>query len=146
MRRQRGAFSLIEVLVALAIFTLAVAVMAQGVNNAMHAIDVVKSETERDQSFRFASRQILKIEDRNEVEDGGAFSLANDGKVLWQAVLEETEILDLFKLEVTMSLEGVEGLSEEEEYLEAVYIWRPEWSISEERSSLLQRKKDALRQ
>lgn len=143
---QHLAFSLIEVLVALAIFALAVAVLAQSVSNAIHGLEVVKSDSHKAQLYRFAMRQILQIEDRDEVEDGGSFETPEDGPVDWSAEIEETEILDLFTLTVELKLDEKGGsiFDRDEGYVEKVYVYRPNWSDSADRQALLDDKRTAL--
>ena len=145
VRRSPGrAFSLIEVVVALAIFAIAIGVMAQAVNNAMFASEVVQRDTENEQFFRFAVRQVLQIEERAEVESGGTFPLPKGGDISWQAELQDTDILDLFHLTVDMELrEDAWGSAEDlEHYSESIYVWRPAWSHADDRRSLLQAKQE----
>ena len=56
---------------------------------------------------------------------------------------KSTEIIDLF--ECLLDIEFLESKSPNQEtYSETLYLLRPTWSESDERSSLLQEKKDAL--
>ncbi|WOO40038.1 type II secretion system protein [Rubellicoccus peritrichatus] len=146
MRKATAGFSLIEVLVALAIFALAVAMLSESVKNAMHGLEVVKSDSHKDQLYRFALRQVLLIEERDEVEDGGQVETPEDGPVDWDAEIEDTEILDLFQLTVSMSLadDKPSFSSGEPSRVEKLYVFRPGWSDGVDRSSLLTDKKDAL--
>lgn len=140
------AFSLIEVLVALAIFALCIGVFAQSLYNAMHGLEVVKSNSHEDQLYRFALRQVLRIEDREEVEDSDSIETPEDGPVDWSAEIEETEVLDLFKLTVEMTLAKSGGsiFDREAGRVETLYVYRPNWSDSIDRDSLKQDKQDAL--
>ena len=147
--KDRLGFSLMEVLVALAIFAIAIAVLAQAVNNAIRGLELVKHDQHQAQLYRFGLRQILRLEERDEVEDGGKFETPEDGSIDWSAEVEETEILDLFELKVEMSLEGQEvSVFDDKEgvHLETLYVYRPTWSDSLDRESLLQDKQDALEQ
>lgn len=131
---------------ALAIFALAVAVLAQSVTNAIYGLEVVKSDSHKAQLYRFALRQILRIEDREEVEDGGSFETPEDGPIDWSVEIEDTEILDLFQLTVELSLadEGGSAFERETGHMESLYVYRPKWSDSIDRESLLTDKRDAL--
>lgn len=144
--RPSKAFSLIEVLVALAIFAITVATLSQAVYNALNGLHVIKSDAHREQLYRFALRQILLIEDRDEMEDGDSIETPEDGPVDWNAEIEETDILDLFELRVEMTLDG-DGMSlgGNPGRVETLYVFRPEWSESAERSTLKQDKIEALR-
>ena len=145
-RLQHKAFSLIEVVVALAIFAMTIAVLTQAVNNSLRAIEVVKVDSEREQYYRFSLQQILQIQDRAELEDGGEYKMPNGREIKWEVGLDETEILDLFKINRVMQLEQSGGFRGDRipDHFEVIYVWRPEWSIADERSTLLQDKKDAL--
>jgi len=141
------AFSLIEVLVALAIFAMTVAVLAQALNNAMTGLEASKTDAQEAPLYRFALRQILQIEDREEVEDGGSLETPEDGAIDWSAAIEETDILDLFLLTVEMEHSHTTGslFDRAPGHRETLYVYRPSWSDSLDRGSLLQDKQDALR-
>lgn len=147
MKRARSAFSLIEVLVALAIFALAVGSLASSVRNAIHGLEVTKSDAHKNQLYRFTLRQVLMIEERDEVESGGQVETPEDGPVDWDAEIEETEILDLFELTVSMSLADDRPSFSSNDPLrtEKLYVFRPGWSDGLDRSTLLTDKQDALR-
>lgn len=145
--RHHRAFSLIEVLVALAILAMTIGVLSQAVTNGIRGLEAVQSDSEREQLYRFALRQVLLIEDREEIERGGDFSTPDGASITWNADIQETEVLDLFLLNVTLILPDTTSHSlfqRQPGHIENVYVFRPDWSDPVDRSSLRTDKKDAL--
>jgi hypothetical protein len=87
--------------------------------------------------------QLLLEPNLEDAEDGGEFETFSAGEAEWEAVIEPTEVVDLFHVQLQMQFseppEGVEPL-----YRETLYLLRPTWSVSEDRSDLLADKRDAL--
>ena len=48
-------------------------------------------DTEKQQYYRFALRQILKIEDRSEFENGGQYKMPDGRELEWEAELPRME-------------------------------------------------------
>jgi len=140
MRRRVG-MTLIEVVVALAIFSAVVAVLSQAVSIALHAMDGLDTDDNREQEFRFAMREILQVSDREEFEDGGEIETLSSGLIEWEAEIEETEMLDLFRVDVKLTwVEQGDYDTGPVMREQQLYVLRPAWSYPDERSSLLQDK------
>ncbi len=138
---KRRGMTLIEVVVALAIFTSVVAVLSQAVTIALNVMADLDTDRSREQEFRFAMREILQVSGREEFEDGGDIETLGSGTITWQATIEETEMLDLFKVMISMEwLAQGDYLSGPVVREQEVYLLRPAWSYADERSSLLQDK------
>jgi len=140
MRAHRPAFSMIELLVALALFALVVATLSQSIHNALYGMEVVKADNEEEPLYRFALRQILMIEERELLEDGGTLTTPDGRTIDWEAELEVTDILDLFTLRLELSLptEDLSLFDRQPERRERLYIFRPGWALPDERDSLKQ--------
>ena len=142
MKPRRPGMSLIEVIIALAIFSGVVAMLSQAVVVAIHAMDTLGEDNRREQEFRFAVRQILQVAERDVIEDGGDIKTLDSGNIHWEAQVEETDILDLFSLHVTLEWEDVptETYGESVTREQTFYVLRPDWSYADERSTLLEDK------
>lgn len=140
-------FSLVEVLVALLLFSIAVGVLVESVSNALRGLEAVSVQSNETQDLRFAMRQVVQVKDRDELESGGELKTVTEKTVSWKAEVEETNIVDLFKVDVTLTHSDNKefGLNAEEEGTqETVYLLRPDWSEEQDRNSLIEEKKDAL--
>ena len=139
----QSGFSLIEVVVALALFAMAAVVLTDTFVNALLARErsVVNDAYNRD--IRAVRMQLLLEADREAAEDGGVYETLTNGAANWEASIEPMNIVDLFQ--VNLRIEFQEPQSDQEaSYEETLYLLRPTWSESDERSELLQEKKDAI--
>jgi prepilin-type N-terminal cleavage/methylation domain-containing protein len=138
----RRGFSLIEVLAAIAIAGIAFFVLTETFFNTLLTLEKLESESSYEQELRFVRSQIVRIADRDEVEDGGTITTLAYGEVDWEAEIEETETVDLFRLSLFLDFENPDG-DQSIEHEEAFLILRPTWSDPIERSTLLEdRKRD----
>ncbi len=85
-----------------------------------------------DDAKRFVMRRVMEATSRDDVTAGGTVQLSDGSNVNWSATLVDTTVPDLHHL--TLVLEGGDGESETLE----LWAYRPEWSDSETRSTLLQ--------
>ncbi len=128
---------------AVALFSIMGGVLLQSVINGIHALDRVRPEGREAEDVRFVLRQILSIEDRAAFENGGDVETVDAGPARWRADIEETEVLDLFRVEIQMAIGG-DTLRPEEGIREVLYLYRPAWSDPIDRSILLEDKRSAL--
>jgi general secretion pathway protein I len=142
-RARVAAFSLIEVLIALAIFAAASTVLVSAFAEAMLARDRSVGNDLLNTDIRDVRMQLLLEPDLEAAEDGGDYPSLNHGEATWRAVIEPTEIVDLFRVELEIEFsdpkEGQSG-----SYSEQLYLLRPTWSEGDERSQLLEDKRAAL--
>ncbi|ADE54656.1 PulJ/GspJ family protein [Coraliomargarita akajimensis] len=139
----RAAFSLIEVVVALAIFSGACVGLTMTFINIMTAREHGVQNRLYDADLRAVRLQLLMQPDRELAEDGGELEVLSNGTAKWSAIIEPTNVVDLFKLQ--FEVEFSEPLDNAPpSYSETLYLLRPTWSESDERSDLLADKKEAL--
>ena len=144
MRPKRStAFSLIEVVVALAIFAMAAVILSSSFVNALLAREKGQSNDVRDADIRAVRMQLLLEPNLEDAEDGDIYQTLSNGEATWRATVEPTNVIDLFQ--VQLSIEFLEPQEDQHPgYQETLYLLRPTWSESDERSDLLEDKKQAL--
>lgn len=137
------AFSLIEVLIAAAIFGLAGIYLMSTFVNALTARERSVSDDALNADIQAVRMQLLLEPNLEDAENGGEYSTLNHGEATWEAVVEPTQLVDLFK--VLLSIQFSEPMDgQPETYQESLYLLRPTWSEGDERADLLQEKRDAL--
>ncbi len=142
-RHRRAAFSLIEVVIAVAVFAMAATVLTSAFSNALLARERSVSNDLLKADIRAVRMQLLLEASLDEAEDGGEMQTLSSGEASWEATIEPTNVIDLFKVELSIAFsEPPEGLPEK--HTETLYLLRPTWSDSSERSELLQDKRDDL--
>ncbi len=142
-RHTRRAFSLIEVVIAVAIFGMAASVLMSAFTNALLARERGVSNDQLNADIRAVRLQLLLEPELEAAEDGDTYETLSNGLATWEARIEPTDVVDLFHVELRMDFsEPLEGLPAE--YTETLFLLRPTWSESDERSDLLQDKREEL--
>ncbi len=141
---KRFGFSLIEVVVALAIFAMAAVVLSDTFVNALLAREKGLSNDVYNRDIQVVRMQLLLEPNRDNAEDGNTYETLSNGSANWESSIEPTNVVDLFKVEFRIEFSEPQK-DQEAVYKETLYLLRPTWSESDERSNLLQEKKDALR-
>lgn len=139
----RGAFSLIEVVIAVAIFAMAASVLLSAFTNALLARERSVSNDLLNADIRAVRMQLLLEANIEDAEDGDIYETLSSGLATWEARIEPTNVVDLFRVDLRIDFtEPPEDLPPL--YEETLYLLRPTWSESDERSDLLQDKREAL--
>lgn len=142
-RSHAAGFSLVEVLIALAIFSAAAIALTGAFVNALLLRERGLGQRSFDSDLGLVRMQLLLQPDRDLAEDGDIYETNELGEAIWSAEIEETEIVDLFKVQFWVEFsDAPENMPTRHE--ETLYLLRPTWSISDERSTLLEDKKQAL--
>ncbi len=142
-RHRRVAFSLIEVVIAVAIFGMAATVLMSAFVNALLARERGVSLDLLNTDIRAVRMQLLLEPNLKDAEDGDEYETLNSGEASWKAIIEPTNVIDLFQVQLHINFsEPPENFPAE--YVETLYLLRPTWSESDERSDLLQEKREAL--
>jgi general secretion pathway protein I len=142
---RRVAFTLLEVLVALAIFALAAVVLGATYVNALNAYEAATRRNEYDGDLRFVRATLLTEPDRDKVEEGGDVDLGGNKRARWQADVAATNTVDLFS--VTWTCEITDPARREPYRVTQTFLLlRPTWSDPVERSALLDQVKQRILQ
>ena len=141
--RNRHGFSLIEVVIAVALFAAASVVLTSAFVNALLAREHGQNNSLRTDDISAVRLQLLLEANRDDAEDGGDLETLHSGLATWRCSIEESQIVDLFKVlfEIKFS-DPIEGTNKN--YQESLYLLRPTWSESDERSDLLANKRRDL--
>jgi len=142
---RRAGFTLIEVLVALAIFAMAAVVLGATYVNALNAYEAATRHNESESDLRFVRAILLAEADRSTVEEGGDVDLGNSRRARWQAEIASTDTVDLFS--VTWTCEITDPARKAPYRATKTFLLlRPTWSDSVERSTLLEAVKERIQE
>lgn len=143
--RARGAFTIIEVLVALTIVAMAAIVLGTAYINVLLGYEHAERSTMVDADVRFAREILFRIPELEDAEDGDDFETADGRRVIWQATIEPTLVPDLF--DVTFEVELIdENSGEGQIVVEQFRLLRPTWSEDDESDLLRQELRDDIEQ
>ncbi len=138
MNRRRArlrAFTLIEVLISLAIFALASVVLAAAYLNVLGGYQAVARRQQGEEEWKLVRSVVLSESDRQKVEAGGRLQLSDNSTMRWTATIEGTAVADLFA--VTVRAEPEVSLNNENRAREQkILLLRPKWSDPVERDKL----------
>ena len=136
----RRAFSLVECVVALALFALAAVVLGQTCFNCLNSVNSIKKDSYSDSLRDYLRSKVLAASDLSELQTG-LDVYGPDGKTLTiVGDASATKIVDLFRLDVSC---------EEAGYSDVFYLVRPSWygqltSASAERSEILDDRREEI--
>lgn len=155
----RSGFSLPETVVALSLFALASVTLCQAALNARHALLRLDERQAAYLRIDWVRDDILAITDRAVLEEGGEIVFpqeirktpggdgGRDGdqepvRARWEAEIRPTYLLDVHRLDITLTLEHGEEMIEPQ--MASYYVYRPHWyAEAEERSRLETDKQEA---
>jgi len=135
--------SLVEVVVALAIFAMAAVVLTDAFVNTLLARERSVNNDTYNRDIRAVRMQLLLEANRESAEDGGSYETLSNSTANWEASIEPTNVIDLFQVEFSIEFQKPQE-DQEASYKETLYLLRPTWSESDERSNLLQEKRETL--
>jgi general secretion pathway protein I len=129
-------FTLLEVLVALAIFALAAVVLGATYVNALNAYEAAGRRNEYSEDLRFVRAALLTESDREAAVEGAELGLGGNKRARWHADIAPTDTVDLFA--VTWTCEITDPARREPYRVTQTFLLlRPTWSDPVERSTLL---------
>lgn len=134
--QRKYGFSMVEIIIAIAIAGMAFAVLTQTFVYTLQALQGVRDMPTQQPDLRFVRSLIILETDREAFENGAEFETLNLGTVRWEGYVEETNVVDLFRVELTMDIDPPEG--DRQTKRETLYLLRPTWSDPAERSILLE--------
>lgn len=143
MRRSRSGFSLLEVLIALAIFALSAVILGGAYLNVLTGYEVAGRAIARNDDVRFAREALLAEPDLEVVLKGGDFDAGNNRRAQWKATIEPTETTDVFKVNFECVVNGPE-LKKPERIRESFRLLRPTWSKAADREKIRAKNRDRI--
>ncbi len=143
--RSKKAFTLLEVLVALAIFALAAVVLSSAYLNVITGYEMVRRNHAMEEDLRWVRSMVLQQADREEVEMGGDLESPYLGLVTWRALVEPLPVPDLFFVTLEISYSG-EGELSAGELAQSFTLMRPTWSEPVDRAVLQEETAQRLRE
>lgn len=144
-------FMLIEVLIALALFGLAAVYLVDGAFVASRVVRVMKDTREMEQDLIWVRSEILSETNYQTLLEGGDITSLSMGEVKWEVEVEMTNVLDLYKVDLTLDYEGNDDYGVEAGVRSSsMYLLRPAWGsdsdFATERGRLLEKKRDQMRE
>ncbi len=138
IRRQPTAgLSLVEVVVALAVFGMVAFTLLQTVNYGLQALDRGTPDVLR-MALRDLRYEVLQITDQETVEKGGEGKTSAGDRFLWKAEVFPTPVIDFFQIELEVRFPEMPGVGEKREILLQVY--RPGWSQERDKEILVEQR------
>lgn len=131
---RRRAFTIIEVLVALAIFALTAVVLGAAYLNVLNGYEIARRANVDDGEVYFARSQLLAQADLQTAENGAEFD-DGDSHVKWTAEIEPASTTDLFTVTFTCTV-STPSASQPRVVTESFMLLRPTWSDPTERTTL----------
>lgn len=144
-------FMLVEVLVALALFGLASVYIVDGAFVASKVVRVMKDTREMEQDLLWVRSEVLSESSYETFTEGGDINSLSMGEVKWEVEVEMTDVLDLYKVFLSLEYDGNEnyGVSAGTRSYQ-IYLLRPGWGkdseFATERNRLLEKKRDQMRE
>ena len=132
---KRRAFTLIEVLVSLAIFAVAAVSLGAAYSNVLLSRIAMKQDEQRLDDRARCRAALLETPGFEDVEAGGEIHLPGGRIARWEGKIEATSVSDLFAVQLTAEIEAADG-GEAEEFAETRMLLRPTWSIPSDRQKI----------
>jgi len=138
----RRGFTLIEVLVALAIFALTAVVLGGAYLNVLNSYEAARRANMSDEDVYFARSQLLAQSNLQSAQSGAEFD-DGDRHVKWTADIEPESTTDLFSVTFTCTITEPSA-PQPRTVVEAFDLLRPTWSDPAARSTLRQNAADRI--
>jgi general secretion pathway protein I len=143
--RRRSAFTLIEVLVALAIFALAAVVLGATYVNLLRTHAALRERDGSGDDIQWARDLLLVEPDRQAAERGGDIVLPDGRAASWRATIEPTEVSDLFQVTLELDAPPPGGGGDLIKSRATLRLLRPTWSTPAERTELRRKAEQRLK-
>ena len=133
--RRRG-FTLIEVLVSLAIFALAAVSLGAAYSNIILGRIALQQDEQRLDDIARCRAALMETPGFDDVETGGEIHLPGGRTARWKGKIEATAVSDLFAVQLTCEIQAVADGDYGEEISETRMLLRPTWSIPSDRQKI----------
>jgi general secretion pathway protein I len=131
MRRSRqsdGGFTIVEVMIALIIFSLAAIVLGASYMNVLNSYSAATKTNENDADVDFARNQLLTQADLQTAETGSSFDTSDNRHVTWSAQIDPMDgATDLFQVTFTVEVDDPSA-PQPKKVNETFMLVRPTWS------------------
>ena len=144
MRSRAPAFTLVEVLVALAIFAMAAVALGAAYVNLMQTHAALRERDGSEGDIAWAREALLAEADRALVERGGDLVLPDGRTATWRATIEPSEVSDLFDVTLELDAPPAGGAGDLVRSKETFRLLRPTWSTEAERKERRDRARQRL--
>lgn len=132
--RGRG-FTLVEVLVSLAIVAIAGLVLATAHTNVMRDHDAIIHRISHDNDLALVRASLFAAADREKAEAWNDVPLPDNRKARWRAEITPTQVADLFSVSCAVEVEGTGSAAAYQTTLNLMLL-RPTWSLAADRETL----------
>ena len=133
--RRRG-FTLIEVVVSLAIFALAAVSLGAAYSNVILGRISLQQDEQRLDDIARCRAALMETPGFDDVETGGEIHLPGDRTAKWKGKIEATAVSDLFAVQLTCEIQAVKDGDYGDEINETRMLLRPTWSIPSDRQKI----------
>jgi general secretion pathway protein I len=131
----RGGFTLVEVLISLAMFALAAVVLGAAYVNVLLNYHAMQRRDMEKAEIAFVRTRVLAEPSRRRVEEGGDVALENGARLHWRAELDEMPVADLFEVNLIIEISPA-GTGPARRETQTFRLLRPTWSDPEKRERL----------
>jgi general secretion pathway protein I len=143
LHRESRGFTLIEVLVSLAIFALAAVVLSVAYLNIIGSYRSLGAQHQSDEDWKLLRAVVLTEPELAKVEEGGRITLPGGRQLNWKAKAEPTHVADLFQLTLEAEVPA-SGDMEEWKQRQVLHLFRPGWSDPAEREELREKTRQRI--
>ena len=131
----RRGFTILEVLVALAVFAGAAVLLSATYLNVLNGYRLIEHESDYQNEIKFARATLLAEPDLDTAVKGGDFEATNGRHVSWKASVDPTETADLFTVTFECEISAAE-MKQTLHTTDTFRVLRPTWSKVDERDKL----------
>ena len=126
--RRTRAFTLLEVLMAMALFAMAAVMLASAYLNVLNSYETAGRAAQLNEDFAFARQLVLNEPDRKKVEEGGEFATAPGHRARWSVEIASTNVADVFRVAFTCEISDP-ARQEPDRVTQSFLVMRPTWVI-----------------
>jgi len=137
----RRAFTLVEVLISLAMFALAAISLGAAYTNVVLSRQALKVNDVAVDDLARARAALLEAINYDDVATGGEINLPGDRVATWKGEVEPTSVSDLFSVTLTVEIQNADG-TDAAPLTETRLLLRPTWSVPADRQKI----RDAAKQ
>jgi general secretion pathway protein I len=126
----RAGFTLVEVLIALAVFAMAAVVLGSSYLNILNSYTAASRGARLNEDFAFARQLVITEPDRTKLEDGGEFDNADGRRVKWSVDITSSNEADVYNVAFTCEVDDP-STPEPQKLVQNFMLLRPTWVIDQ---------------